>query len=247
MPSASGRLLHGCDAALVARGRAREDLLHAGLAGCRRDGLGLGEGLGAAAVAAAAHRSVLEHGLVADLAPGPGAEVKLAVDDQPAADPRPEGHERHRPGAPAGAHPRLREGVRPGVVDEHDRPAEAGLEAGLERIAGPRPREVREEADDAGLALEQAGDADADRGDRPVHRDRVQAGLDHDRDDAVRSAFGVGRDGVAREESRDGAVRVGPLEDRDLEVGPAEVEAEVATRRHDTSAWSPRWSTASNS
>ena len=83
---------------------------------------------------------------MAELAGGPSAEMELAVDDQPATDARPEGQDRDGRAPTSGAHPCLGQRMGPRVVDEHDRPAQSGLEAVLSGIAGPRPGEVRKQA-----------------------------------------------------------------------------------------------------
>ena len=170
---------HERPADLAARG---ERLAEAGERPLQRDRVRLArqrrarrDRLQAAAVrtVAVAARPVGLHDHVAELGPGAlAAALQRAADDEPAADPRADRQQRRllRPARRAEAP--LREHRRVGVVVDEDRQPDALGDEIAERHVDDR--QVRRHHGDAALAVDQAGDPDADRVDaaRPA-LDRV--------------------------------------------------------------------------
>ena len=117
-----------------------------------------------APLAAGAGRPVAVDGEVADLGgEAEAAPVDRAVDDEAAADPRPQRDHQHLLVAPAGAVEDLAEGGDVGVVVDHDRHGAGGGQAG--------PGVDADEAGEVGgvvhgtVEVDEAGEADADGGD----------------------------------------------------------------------------------
>ena len=220
------------DRACVAGPRAGHGLLgRRGPAG-RRDPVGPGERLDAAAVPAAAQRPVGIDRLVADLAGrAVVALVDPPVDRDHAADARAERQPDHRGRATAGTEPQLGKPERPRVVDEDRRQADRFADRAGDGLAGPRTGDVDEEPGRAGHRVVQPGHADPDARRRPAAPDRFGRHLaelrHHGRRDVLGGA-GQPRGHLLASEGR--PLAVGLLDHRPLEVRGPQVEAEMAGR-----------------
>ena len=164
---------------------------------------------------------------VPELAGAAVPELEPPADDDRAADAGAEREERGRVAVAGGAEARLGEPERARVVDQRGRHAERLPQRVAHRHTIPRLRaEVRHEAGDAGLQVEDAGDRDARRVDAADLRRERPADLAELRDDPA------GRLVRARLDDALAHLAVGVavvLEHDALDRRAAEVEAEVAT------------------
>src|SRR5690606_36997613 len=103
-------------------------------------------------------------------------------------------------------------------------------------LSPPRPGQVGEQLDHTGDAVEDSRDADTGGLDRAVPGDRLSAHIDQPLDHRDRSAVRMRRDRACGQDLR--LLTGEPLDDHHLDVGAAEVEAEVPPR-HDPRSWWP--------
>ncbi len=190
-----------------------------------------GVGLEAAVVAATAASAVEVDGDVADFAGAIGGTVmELAVQDDPAADPGPDGHADHVRAAACRADPGFAEDGTIGIVVERRHQAEALGQLGPQRHV--HPAEIRREQDHPGARVERPRGTDADAEDLGPGHGGLERGkglaphlgqILHDR---VRAATRIRRPGVIADDSRsiggDGA---------DDEIGATDVNAENPLHR----------------
>jgi hypothetical protein len=162
---------------------------------------------------------------VADLAGAAGAAEQPPVDHDPAADAGAEHQAHHRAEPAGGAEQRLGEAERAGVVDDRDRAAERGGQRDPDRDALPVAGEVGEQDRVAGFLVEDAGHAHADGPHRTVPLQGLPPDLAEPPDDAHGAAVALGGEALPHHHREH---TVAFLDDRDLDVGAAEVEAEVA-------------------
>ena len=252
MPEVAGDWSDGRDAALVARGRARDRRpRRVARPASRGEGLGLGQRLDAAAIAAAAQRAVGSSTIWWPISPALPFAPRWSRPSIITPPPMPVPSVTHtsvrapRPAPDA----TLGQRERPRVVDERDRQAEAGRPGG--RGAGSRATVPGGSgtARSTPVVARRTARARRRRSWRAARGAAIaaQTGLDHAlrrRRPGPRSAW-VGTVSLATS-SVVGAVR-STLEDRHLMFVPPRSRPERRHRRHDTSAWSSRWSTASNS
>ena len=160
--------------------------------------------------------------LVADLARrAVDAQHETPVEHDAPADARAERDADQRRAAAAGAHARLCEREGPRIVDQPDRHAESFRQRLAQRVALPRPREIREEADGAVRVLVDARHADPRRRHRAGGLGGRAPGQGEPVDHVLGPAFALGRQAAVGNRT---AVAV---EDDPLDVGAAEIESEV--------------------
>ena len=145
------------------------------------DDTGSGERLEAAAIAAAAWRSIGNDRLMAELACGAlVAEVEAPIEDQPSADPGAERDPQHRGRAATRAQAMLGQGEGARVIDQVARNLDRTRDRVGDLHAVPMPGNVGDEPGDACGGFEDTGHADPDRldaldvaGDGPCHLDQL--------------------------------------------------------------------------
>ena len=194
----------------------------------RVSALAWASGLGAAAVPAAAQRRRRGPSGGRSRRPCRSPRWSLPSMIEPAADAGPERDQRHRRRAPARAHPRFGERVRPRIVDDRDRPAKPSSR----RSRSGKPAHGPGRFGNSGSCRcpRRRGRASRRRWwRRPVRREGRQPASTS----AAATASGprlawVGRVARASEQRRPRSPRPLPLQHRDLDVRAAEVEPEVS-------------------
>src|SRR3989442_5016996 len=212
-------------APLIPRARGGHSPLRVRLPRRGGDRTGSGERLEAAAIAAAAWRTIGNDRLMAELAGGPlVAEVEAPIEDQPSADPGAERDPQHRGRAAARAQAVLgeREGAR--VIDQVARRLDPTRDRVGDLHAVPIPGNVGYEPGDACGGVEDTGHADPDRLDAVDVAKNGSCHLDQLPDHALFASARVGGQETCFDEPRFERLAFdhGPLQ-----VRPTHVETEV--------------------